>query len=213
MVDLRLLKLGGFGVVLGVDWMKGVSPISFDFNKMEVTFEKDGNTKTLSGNHESGMCKMISGKRLQRMFKSKFSQVAQLFSICASELTQEKWEQEGELAMTINSSSHEHWKVQEINSLNMLLIEFRDLFSEPSALPPKRPHDHTINLKPNAKLVNQGLIDTHLDRRLKSKSSLRICYKSPLYNQATVHLLLPCYLSKRKMVHGGFVWIIANSMP
>lgn len=28
--DLRLLQLGGCDVVLGVDWMKGVSPISFD---------------------------------------------------------------------------------------------------------------------------------------------------------------------------------------
>ena len=42
MLDLRLLKLGGCDVVLGVDWMKQVSPISFDFNRMEVTFEKGG---------------------------------------------------------------------------------------------------------------------------------------------------------------------------
>ena len=74
--DLRLLKLGGCDVVLGVDWMKGVGPISFNFNKMEVTFEKDGKKKTLTGSQESTVCKMISGKRLQRMFKSKLSQVA-----------------------------------------------------------------------------------------------------------------------------------------
>ena len=40
--DLRLLKLGGCHIVLGVDWMRGVSPISFDFNKMEVTLDKEG---------------------------------------------------------------------------------------------------------------------------------------------------------------------------
>ena len=38
--DLRLLKFGGCHIVLGVDWMKGVSPISFDFNKMEVSLLK-----------------------------------------------------------------------------------------------------------------------------------------------------------------------------
>lgn len=38
--DLRLLKLRGCDVVLGVDWMKTISPISFDFNKLEVTFTK-----------------------------------------------------------------------------------------------------------------------------------------------------------------------------
>ena len=38
-IDLRLLQLGACDVVLGVDWMKGVSPISFDFNRIEVSFE------------------------------------------------------------------------------------------------------------------------------------------------------------------------------
>lgn len=60
--DLRLLQLGSCDVVLGVDWMKGVSPISFDFNKMEVSFEKEGRRMTLSGDKEAGTCKMISGR-------------------------------------------------------------------------------------------------------------------------------------------------------
>lgn len=46
--DLRLLQLGACNVVLRVDWMKGVSPISFDFNRMEVFFE-EGRKMTLSG--------------------------------------------------------------------------------------------------------------------------------------------------------------------
>ena len=36
-------------MVLGVDWMKEVSPINFDFNRMEVSFEKDGKKMTLPG--------------------------------------------------------------------------------------------------------------------------------------------------------------------
>ena len=39
--DLRLLKLGGCDMVLGVDWMREVSHICFDFNKLEVTFERE----------------------------------------------------------------------------------------------------------------------------------------------------------------------------
>ena len=35
----------------------------------------------------------------------------------------------------------------------MLLIEFRDLF-EPNSLPPEKPYDHTIILKPNTKPIN-----------------------------------------------------------
>jgi len=36
--NLQILKLGGCHVVLGVDWMKSVSPLVFDFNTLEVTF-------------------------------------------------------------------------------------------------------------------------------------------------------------------------------
>ena len=36
-------------MVLGVDWMKRVSPITFDFNRMEVSFEKGGRNMTLAG--------------------------------------------------------------------------------------------------------------------------------------------------------------------
>lgn len=103
-VDLLLLKPGGCDIVLGVDWMKIVSPISFDFNKMEVTFEKDGRKMTLTGSMETRACKMITGRRLQKMLENKLSQVAQLFSIQATEFLEENREQEGELLVTANIS-------------------------------------------------------------------------------------------------------------
>ena len=70
-VDLRLLKLGGCDIILGVDYMMGVNLISFDFNKMVVTFEKESRRMTLTGNTETTVCKMILGKKLQKIFKSK----------------------------------------------------------------------------------------------------------------------------------------------
>jgi len=51
--NLRLLKLGGCDIVLGVDWMKGVSSI-----RMKVTVEKK-RRMTLTGSMETGVCKMI----------------------------------------------------------------------------------------------------------------------------------------------------------
>jgi len=39
MADLQILKLGGCDIVLGVDWRRTISPIIFDFYKLEVTFE------------------------------------------------------------------------------------------------------------------------------------------------------------------------------
>ena len=46
------------------------------------------------------------------------------------------------------------WEVPQLDSLNLLLDEFEDLFEEPKSLPPPWPIDHTINLKANAKPVN-----------------------------------------------------------
>ena len=51
-------------MVLGVDWMKHVSPICFDFNKMGVIFEEEGKWMTLIGSKELGICKMITRRRL-----------------------------------------------------------------------------------------------------------------------------------------------------
>ena len=107
--DLRLLKLGGCDAVLGVDWMKEVSPISFDFNKMEVTFEKEGWRKTLVGSHKVGVCKMISRKRLHRMLKSKLAQVAQLFSIHTMESILKEQGEESHLAEAVDNNSHNPW--------------------------------------------------------------------------------------------------------
>ena len=33
MANLRLLNLGGCDIVLGVDWIKHMAPICFDFNR------------------------------------------------------------------------------------------------------------------------------------------------------------------------------------
>lgn len=63
-VDLQILRLGGCHIVLGVDWMRTVSPLVFDFNILEVTFEKEGQKITLRGRTKMGDCKLVIGKRL-----------------------------------------------------------------------------------------------------------------------------------------------------
>ena len=81
--DLRVLELGGCDIVLGVDWMRTVSPLTFDFNKLEIMVEIEGRRLTLLGSLEQGECKMIGGKKLQKMMLKKGGQIAQLYSIQA----------------------------------------------------------------------------------------------------------------------------------
>jgi len=64
--------------------MKRVSPISFDFNWMEVSFEKRGRKMTLTGGKEIGTCKMITWKRVQRVFKKKIVLADTIVLCCGS---------------------------------------------------------------------------------------------------------------------------------
>lgn len=50
--DMRLRPLGGYDVMLGVDWMKQYNSVTMDFNKLRLVFEKDGKMTDLKGNKE-----------------------------------------------------------------------------------------------------------------------------------------------------------------
>ena len=152
-VNLRLLRLGGYDMVLGVDWIREISPICFDFNKIEVTFEKGGKRMTITGNAEISTCKLISGKRLHKLFKSKWTQVAQLFLIRTIDQEEEEVDYGGKLVLDSTRDGSIPWEVNQLDLLDELLAKFKDLF-EPKALPPPRPLDHTINLKPNSEPIN-----------------------------------------------------------
>jgi len=62
--DLRILRLVGCHIVLGVNWMRSASPLVFDFNTLEVTFDMGGQKVTLKGCQEKGECRAMSGKKL-----------------------------------------------------------------------------------------------------------------------------------------------------
>lgn len=58
--DMRVLKLGGCDMVLKADWMKEVSFIIFDFNKLIVSFFKEGTNILLQGQSDSATLSMMS---------------------------------------------------------------------------------------------------------------------------------------------------------
>lgn len=80
-VDLRILELGGCDIVLGVDWMTTVSPLTFEFNKLEVTLDMGNSKLTLRGIMEQGECKLMKGSKLQRLMQSKRGKIAELYSV------------------------------------------------------------------------------------------------------------------------------------
>lgn len=55
-----------------------------------------------------------------------------------------------------------------------VLTEFKDVFEEPTGLPPERVHDHTISTIPGAIPVNSKPYNNILFIRMKLKGRLRI---------------------------------------
>ncbi|XP_052201138.1 uncharacterized protein LOC127807380 [Diospyros lotus] len=102
MADFRVLELRGCDVVLRVDWMKTISPLTFDFNKLEVTVEVEGRKLTLVGNLEQGECKLISGKRLQKLIQKNSGQITHLYSLRGMEEEDQATNVEAELKLLMN---------------------------------------------------------------------------------------------------------------
>ena len=60
----------------------------------------------------------------------------------------------GESHLTASNQQCELDQVHPQTPIDELLVEFKDLFTEPVTLPPTRTLDHSINLKPNTEPVN-----------------------------------------------------------
>lgn len=154
--ELRILQLGGCQVVLGVDWMKTVNPLIFDFNTLEVTFDKGGRRVTLTGSGDGGKCRAISSSHLQKLIEQEGGTITQLHSVYAVEV----WEGRpiddtmGSPWFKIQASANAPIEVPFTDSLHSLLVEFEELFLEPTSLPPDRFLEHTIHLKPNTEPIN-----------------------------------------------------------
>lgn len=123
----------GSEAVLGVQWLQTLGPVTFDFDKLKLMFDKDGKKVELRGTKEGTVSlKVLTGKSFCKLLKKhKVGNIAQLFTI----------------TLIV------HQPVSD-PSISSLIIEFSDIFIEPKGLPPNRSHDHHIPLIPNNQPVN-----------------------------------------------------------
>ncbi|XP_066160673.1 uncharacterized protein [Oryza sativa Japonica Group] len=130
--DFRLLPLGSYDAILGMDWLEQFSPMQVDWVHKWIAFQHHGQAVQLQGIHpQLSTCFPISNDQLQGM--SKKGAV-----MCLVHLN---------VAETLTATT-----VPEI--VQPILNEFQEIFSEPTELPPKRNCDHHIPLVEGAKPVN-----------------------------------------------------------
>lgn len=130
--DFRLLPLGSYDAILGMDWLQQFSPMQIEWNHKWLEFSHLGKVVKLQGiTPQTSQCATISGEQLQGMTKKGF--VMCLVQLQAVELQNQK---------------------EVPDMVQPLLQEFAHVFSEPTGLPPKRMCDHHIPLVEGAKPVN-----------------------------------------------------------
>lgn len=130
---MKVLALGTYDAILGMDWLKAHSPMQVDWRAKCLEFSTSEGTVCLRG-HESNStdCFMINSIQLQSLCKQQA--ITHIVQICAT--TEEA---------TFNSP------VPEI--VQQVIDAFPDVFGEPTGLPPRRPCDHCIPLIPGAQPV------------------------------------------------------------
>nr|XP_027093534.1 uncharacterized protein LOC113713927 [Coffea arabica] len=128
--DVFVMDLEPYDMILGVDWMKSYSPITFDFKRLNLSFEKGGEHVVLKGDSNNANVRMQQGSTAHKFVRHKIRKALQ--QSCMVKV-------------------HNSQVISEPDSLTQLLAKYDDIFAEPKTLPPNRCHDHQIPLKPDAK--------------------------------------------------------------
>ncbi|CAN1751344.1 Transposon Ty3-I Gag-Pol polyprotein [Linum perenne] len=131
--DARILPLKETDLVLGFNWLRTISPVQMDFDKLLMTFEWEGKPMVLQGMEETGQCQSMTCDELYKsMLKGKLAMlVGQVMPI------------QGERGNPVVPGF-----------LGGVLDKFKDVFNTPTSLPPPRHCDHQIPLVANYKPVN-----------------------------------------------------------
>uniref|UniRef100_A0A2N9EN79 Ty3 transposon capsid-like protein domain-containing protein n=1 Tax=Fagus sylvatica TaxID=28930 RepID=A0A2N9EN79_FAGSY len=121
-LTFNLLELGGYGIVLGTQWLSTLGMINWDFKNLMMGFMHEGNKVWLQGLKEKP--NLIQGSK---DFKGKATMKGLLFQIMPCELASIQ---------------------EEIGApIRELVEEFPQVLEEPEGLPPKRNHEDQILLK------------------------------------------------------------------
>jgi hypothetical protein len=122
-----ILTLGCCDLVLGIQWLRTLGPIIWDFLKLTITFNWKGEHIFLQGLNPTQLSVEEGSKFLRSSNKGVLLQLLGEESHVTSDIDNPVFED--------------------------LLTEFGGIFEEPTGLPPRRTHDHRILLKDNTKPI------------------------------------------------------------
>jgi hypothetical protein len=139
-VNAKVLDMGAYDLVLGMDWLEQFSPMVCDWLGKWIEFPYEGSTV-----------------RLQGILHTTSSELQE---ISVEQIV--KWDKGNEFWATVlvepatkSMTLLDDYLLKGIPStIKDLIQEFGHIFQTPAALPPQRLYDHSISLLPNSAPVN-----------------------------------------------------------
>lgn len=142
--QVMALPLGNCDMVLGVQWLATLGPITWDFRKLEMQF-KWGHKKVLLHGIKEGSVREMKTNILNKL-REEHAQLSMLYIMDTAD-------NEPTRSYSLETTAE---TVAESPRIEEVLHEFEDVFAEPSGLPPARAqHDHRIPLLEGSNPVNQ----------------------------------------------------------
>lgn len=126
----NVIHLGGYDLILGVDWMSQVSPITFDYSGETITVNWQNKRVILPQYSPTATVQVqLNGSKIKQNQEEAYFLV-----------------QVTSLEARVSPTKHTTLPT----GISTLLQKYTDIFATPTTLPPPRNHDHYIPLKPNS---------------------------------------------------------------
>lgn len=153
-ITVRVIPLGGCDVVLSMQWLESLGSVQMDFKQKIMTFQGETGLVTLKGLSNQGTLKTITAKALHKYLRHNPNAICgQLKLITATEI-----------ASTLDPT------------IQVVLDEYKVVFSVPKGLPPPRLHDHHIPLKEGSNPFSRRPYRYPQLQKSKIKKWLRKCW-------------------------------------
>lgn len=133
--DMRVLELGGYDAILGMDWLGEHSPMVCDWKGRKLVVPHEGKDVCLQG------ITTDTQHELQEISVTQYC----------------KWSKGNDIwavALVKPISEPEQHAIPQPPEIQVVLDQFSDVFQTPTTLPQSREYDHTVPLLPNATPVN-----------------------------------------------------------
>ena len=124
--DFLPLTLGNSDVILGVQWIEKLGPVTTNWRTQLMQFKVDGRTTTLQGDH-SLECSKVALKNMMKTLRN----IKEGYLI--------------QLNQVEKPDNNERRQIPEF--MTELLHRHQDLFEMPKGLPPSRGREHAIRLQ------------------------------------------------------------------